>query len=168
MKIKRAIAYILGIIMLVSFTYLLSKKNAIVSMDYNVLKPTQPEIAVQQVADLRPGIYYFGYNSCAWCNEFIPVFTEVLEKRKMVAYSVDTKSDGFVGERYANIQNVYQRTTGQASLTVPFVIFINDKGEVKTHHGTLPGHDARILNLSKNQKKMLGEKIQDLICFVEE
>ncbi|MDE1809283.1 hypothetical protein CS331_021470 [Klebsiella pneumoniae subsp. pneumoniae] len=41
----------------------------------------------------QQGIYYFGFPTCPWCLELLPILDKELEKESMNAYAVNTRGD---------------------------------------------------------------------------
>ncbi|HHB9304373.1 TPA: transporter, partial [Enterococcus faecalis] len=57
--------------------------------------------------------------------------------------------------------------TGDESLSVPFIVAINNKKEVQVHIGTVKNHDATKTKLKRRQKEELSQSLNEMLIFSE-
>ena len=110
------------------------------------------------------GIIYFGYSTCPWCVEALPIMNEVAKEMGLSIYYVDKKSE-------INQENPdWEQTTteyldaayglnkdgeGTPRIYVPEVIVVKG-GEVLEHHmGTLKTHDATERKMNEGEQEEL-------------
>ncbi len=111
-------------------------------------------------------VYYFGYSTCPWCVEALPIMNEVAEAENINIFYIDKKAETSDDESAAAIEarlgDILDRDDeGKPHLYVPFVVVIKD-GEVIAHHtGTLDSHDA-------HERKMNEDEKQELKAIYEE
>lgn len=111
------------------------------------------------------GILYFGYPTCPWCVEAVPIMNEVAKSYDLSIYSINKKSEDSI----ANEQGFQEMTTildeaygldvddktGEPRLYVPEVVIVN-KGKITSHHmGTVDGHDATQRTMNEDEAKLL-------------
>lgn len=121
-----------------------------------------PEIIISRIENKDEGIYYFGFSTCPWCVELLPLLDETLEQNEKQAFVVNTRGEEFTDELRERTETIF-RTYQEGDLTVPFLIIISDKGEVKTHIGTVEGHDAQSVKLSEQQEEELRNLLNSLV-----
>lgn len=121
-----------------------------------------PDTIISRIEKKEAGIYYFGFESCPWCVELVPLLDEILEKNDKQAYVVNTRSEAFTDELRERTDKIYQAHQ-EGHLTVPFLVVISEKGEVQTHIGTVDGHDAYSTQMTAKQGEELRTLLQKLI-----
>lgn len=63
------------------------------------------------------------------------------------------------------LNRFFEKYTHQTSLSVPFVVSINSKGQVETHVGTVSDHDAEKARMTIQQKSDLKKFLDKMILF---
>lgn len=121
-----------------------------------------PEETIAAVAEKKEGIYYFGFPTCPWCKELSPVLNEVLKETGQKASVVNTRADNFTEELRSKLVTEFQKYQ-PGDLSVPFLVVIDKDGNVKSHVGTIEGHNAHIEVLNDEGKKVLKETLVNLL-----
>ena len=118
------------------------------------------------------GILYFGYNTCPWCRNSVPVLIDAaIDNDLKTIYYADIHEirNKEVRKELYEILDPYLRVNdeGKKSLAVPDVYAIK-KGKVKGHHiGTVESYKDPTAGMSKKQKKELKKIYTDLIKEVK-
>lgn len=117
------------------------------------------------------GIIYFGYPTCPWCIEALPIMNEVAKEKELSIYYVNKKSD--INQEHPEWE---QATTdildaaygldkdddGNPRIYVPEVIVVKD-GEVVDHHmGTLDEHDATERKMTDDEKEEVKKIYEEM------
>ena len=146
---------LLGVLLLLFF-------NPSSEKDQSFLKEQSVEV-VARVQNKNQGLYYFGFASCPWCQDLLPILEDELVASQSKIYTVNTKSSDFSEHQRSVITDVFRKNIGGDKLYVPFLVAINSAGEVKTHTGTVVGHDASKEGLSLKQQIELRKILKSLI-----
>ncbi|MER0123657.1 transporter accessory protein [Streptococcus sp. ZJ93] len=118
---------------------------------------------ISKIQQKEAGIYYFGFASCPWCQELLPLLIEELNAEDAQAYLINTKSSEFTEQNRQELTDIYLTYLQGDRLYVPFLVSINSKGDVRTHMGTVSGHNAKNKALSEEQKEELRKLLVDFI-----
>ncbi|PCS06160.1 transporter accessory protein [Lactococcus piscium] len=124
-----------------------------------------PEVSLKKLSDKQQGLYYFGFPTCSWCLALLPVFDERLEKLNVKLLVVNIRAEDYTSQDNILLETFFIKYTSEKRLTVPFVVAINSKGEVKTHIGTVDRHDATKEKMTKKQVETLHTVLDSLILF---
>ena len=114
------------------------------------------------------GIVYFGYSSCPWCRNIVPILVDtIIENDIDTLYYVDIHGNGLrqIKDELFEILEPYLRENdeGEKGLAVPDVYAIK-KGKIIDHHiGTVPSYKNPYEGMTKKQKKELKEIYTNLI-----
>ena len=114
------------------------------------------------------GIVYFGYNTCPWCRNSVPILIDVVKKNDIdTIYYVDIHGVNLksIEKRLYKILDEYLSLDedGEKRLAVPDV-YVVKKGKIMGHHlGTVPSYKNPTKGMSKKQKKELRKIYTDLI-----
>lgn len=120
---------------------------------------------MQNIKDNKSGLYYFGFESCPWCQDLLPQLQAELHNSSSKAYLVNTKSKDFTPEAKKVVTSIYKEHLGGDKLYVPFLVAINSKGQVRVHMGTVKGHDASSEEMNSEQLKELKNILSSLNEF---
>ena len=122
------------------------------------------------------GIIYFGYPTCPWCIEALPIMNEVAKEKELSIYYVNKKSDinqeNPEWEQAATdiLDAAYgldKDDDGNPRIYVPEVIVVKD-GEVVAHHmGTLDDHDATERKMSDDEKEEVKEIYEEMFSKLQ-
>ncbi|MGN1399101.1 MAG: hypothetical protein ACI4WG_03780 [Erysipelotrichaceae bacterium] len=112
-------------------------------------------------------ICYFGYESCPWCNDLLPILDEVCNEYQLKIYYLD-----FLAEENQNdiesleALNEFAKDylskdeEGNLKLFFPTVYYVQKGKLVNLHQGTVSNHDATAAPLTDNQKARLKYNLQ--------
>ena len=100
---KKIIKYIISFIIILSFIsifYMLSNKYADMSkyktyssdMDNMYINYTVKQLD-KDINDKKSRIVYFGFSDCPYCNDLLPILTEVNKKYNQKIYYIDTRKN---------------------------------------------------------------------------
>ena len=117
----------------------------------------------------KTGIIYFGFPSCPWCRNIIPVLLEVANDNNEVVYYFNPKevrgTDNADFAKLMEILDSYLNTdeNGEKVLYVPDVYFIKN-GKIVGHHlGSASSQTNPYEKLTDEQTKELKETYVNLI-----
>ena len=130
-------------------------------------------VSESQLIDLLKngtGILYFGYNTCPWCRNAVPVLIDtVIENDVDTIYYVDIhKLDiSSIREELYQILDSYleENDEGKKVLAVPDVYFIKNGEIIGEHRGTIDSYRNPYNSMSDDQKEELSNIYQN---FIEE
>lgn len=114
------------------------------------------------------GIIYFGYPTCPWCRNSVPILIDTCLKNGIdIIYYVDvheTNLNSIRSELYDILgPNLRSNDEGEKILAVPDVYVIKN-GIIMGHHlGTVESYKDPTKGMNKKQKKELEEIYTDLI-----
>lgn len=118
------------------------------------------------------GVLYFGYNTCPWCRNAVPVLIDTVKKNDIdtIYYADLHKLDmDSIRSKLYEILDSYLRDDGEGKkvLAVPDVYFIKN-GKIIGHHiGTVDSYKNPYDGMSKKQVKELSEIYYELIKEME-
>ena len=113
--------------------------------------------------DLKPGIYYYGFPTCPWCQELLPIYQQTLKNNQTQSYAVNTQKRTFTKYQCRILEQMYAKWTKSDDLTVPFIVGTRKDGKVRVHVGTVTGHNAKKRKMTLKQKEMLYRQLNSLI-----
>lgn len=114
------------------------------------------------------GILYFGYNTCPWCRNAIPVLINTVRDNDIdIIYYADIhKLDmASIREELYKILDSYleENNDGKKVLAVPDVYFLKKGKIVGEHRGTVDGYHNPYNKMNEKQKKELASIYQNYI-----
>lgn len=118
------------------------------------------------------GIYYFGYTTCPWCVEAVPIMNEVAKEFDFHIFYIDKKAETTKEEDSKAIEaripdKLDKDDDGNPHLYVPYVITIKD-GEITSYHtGTVDSHDAHERKMTNEEKAELKKIYQDMFQTIK-
>lgn len=116
----------------------------------------------------KTGIFYFGYNSCPWCRNVVPVLIDTVKENNIdTIYYIDThKLDlSDIKEELFNFlgDNLRLDDEGKKVLAVPDVYFIKDGNIIGHHLGSVDSYHNPYNEMTTKQKEELKSIYQNLI-----
>lgn len=116
----------------------------------------------------KTGIFYFGYNSCPWCRNIVPVLIDTVKENNIdTIYYIDTHklNLSYIKEELFNFlgENLRLDDKGNKVLAVPDVYFIKDGNIVGHHLGTVDSYHNPYNKMTTKQKEELKNIYQNLI-----
>lgn len=121
---------------------------------------------INDITSYKPGIYYMGFKECPWCIALVPVFEEVATDFDSEIVYLNTRDD-----KYSKDTQEMERLNAfitslpkelQNDGKVPFIISISKSGEIKTHLGTAPNHEAPNQAMTESQVSYLKARLTEL------
>ncbi|MGM9940782.1 MAG: hypothetical protein ACI32N_02180 [Bulleidia sp.] len=106
---------------------------------------------------------YFGFETCAWCLEAVPILNAcAMDENQEIGYintrlnpewtsNLDIDDYDLVVEKLGD--HLEYDNDGIRHLYTPHVFFIKDGKVVYDHEGTIEGHNAKETELSEDEKK---------------
>ncbi len=118
----------------------------------------------------KTGIIYFGYNTCPWCRNIVPILIDTVQANHIdTLYYVDIhKVDlSSIKTELVSLLDEYleENEEGEKGLAVPDVYFLKE-GKIIGHHlGTVDSYHNPYLGMNSDQKQELISIYQN---FIEE
>ncbi len=118
------------------------------------------------------GIYYFGYTTCPWCVEAVPIMNEVAKEFDVKIFYIDKKAETTKEEDSKAIEaripdKLDKDDEGNPHLYVPYVITIKE-GEITSYHtGTVDSHDAHERKMTDEEKAELKKRYQEMFQTIK-
>lgn len=116
----------------------------------------------------KTGVFYFGYNTCPWCRNIVPVLIDTVKENDIdTIYYVDTHSLDLTStkdELFSFLgDNLRSDEDGEKILAVPDVYFIKN-GKIIGHHlGTVDGYYNPYKGMSGSEKEELASIYEGFI-----
>lgn len=89
----------------------------------------------------------------------------VLSHELLHFFMAKIKEKHYSSQDNQKLNRFFEKYTHQKSLSVPFVVSINSKGQVETHVGTVSDHDAEKARMTIQQKSDLKKFLDKMILF---
>ncbi|MGT2832724.1 hypothetical protein [Streptococcus halotolerans] len=120
---------------------------------------------LSKMTSRQAGIYYYGFPECPWCQELVPVLERVLKEEETTAFAVDIHDKQYSQKDSQTLKSFYQDQVKQENVSVPFLVAINEAGEVRIHVGTVDGHNAKMKKMTRKQKEELTKALRELVIW---
>lgn len=140
---------------------------------YSLLKDDNPaysQLDLNEFADkydnkvLNDGVYYFGFESCPYCQQAVPVLNYALKEKNTYAYYVNIYTSRFDengnktehgDEYYARAQEFLDKYLDDDKVVyAPAVVFVKN-GKIKQYTLGLETKNGKIKLAKKNQNHLL-------------
>lgn len=120
------------------------------------------EKSLKDILTTKTGVVYFGYPTCPWCRNIVPILTNVLTNSKIdTLYYVNVESVSTEGVKDILEEYLKEDAQGNKRLFVPDVYFIQD-GKIQDHHrGTVSSYKNAFKGMNEEQKQELSEIYQE-------
>lgn len=119
------------------------------------------------------GVIYFGYSTCPWCRNVVPLLLDVVENSKvdnLYYYNIhSSKFDKeFKNDLFKYIESYLRKdTNNEYVIAVPDVYFIKNGKIIGRHLSTLKSQKSPYDGLTSSQKKELKKIYKDYIKVLE-
>lgn len=118
------------------------------------------------------GIYYFGYTTCPWCVEAVPIMNEVAKELGLNIFYIDKKAETTKEADSKAIEaripdKLEKDDDGNPHLYVPYVITIKDGTITSYHTGTVDSHDAHERKMTDKEKAELKKIYQEMFQTIQ-
>ena len=114
--------------------------------------------AVTKIKNKEAAIFYFGYPTCPWCIDAVPVMNEVAKETNHFIYYINTK-EASNEERDALkevVPELWQMgDDGKEHFYVPQTIAVQEGKLVSSNMGTVASHNA-------HERKMTSDEVAQL------
>ncbi|AMC92626.1 hypothetical protein AOC36_01035 [Erysipelothrix larvae] len=142
----------------------LSDYDLLTVTDHNFITGNYEDIMTSLLAK-EPGIYFFGYATCAWCRELVPELQEVVSEANLYVNYVDVSDRNNWTLALNNELTEFgsQFEEGAQYEGVPYVIFVGDDGTLAAHVGTLPTHNAQQRLMTDTERAYLQRVLRETI-----
>lgn len=133
---------------------------------HHFMKATMQDI-IDKIENKESGIVYFGYATCPWCIEAVPIMNEVAKTNDQFIYYVDKKASSSDETTTAKVESLLSDVLtkdddGKPHLYVPEVIIIQDGKVIANHLGTVEDHDAHERTLTTAEQAQLQTTYEDM------
>ncbi|CAM3646433.1 hypothetical protein ERUR111494_04875 [Erysipelothrix urinaevulpis] len=118
---------------------------------------------MKKIENKEPGLYYFGFSDCPYCQDLVPVLNETLVELDQKAIYIDVKNSSFQGisKAFQDFEATLPQDK-QSGGAFPYVMGIDKDGNVNTHKGTVQSHNLDT-GLTEDEAKYIKLKIKQLI-----
>ncbi len=119
------------------------------------------EKTLKDILTSGTGVVYFGYPTCPWCRNIVPILTDVLAASKLdTFYYVNVENVSTEGVKDILEDYLKEDEQGNKRLFVPDVYFIQD-GKIQDHHrGTVSSYKNAFQGMNDEQKQELSKIYQ--------
>lgn len=152
----------------------LNSSGIVVEVDSNVNIEYLKTSEVIDLLENKTGIIYFGFPSCPWCRNIVPILFDVAKENNQAIYYFNPSGLRGTGDGEFNkimtLLNDYLETNdeGEKTLYVPDVYFVKDGSIVGHHLGSAPSQTNPYVSLTENQKQELINIYKELINKIKE
>ncbi len=138
-------------------------------------KPMSFEEAIAFFEAKQSGLLYFGYPTCPWCQEVVPILHELISQTGVPVHYIQTRDEEGL-RLYTDSQRdditpylkdfIRNNASGQPTLYVPLVVAVENGQVIKGHQGTVSGHNAHEEELTSAQKQEVQNDLSELVNLV--
>lgn len=117
------------------------------------------------------GVVYFGFPSCPWCRNIVPILLDVLEDNNETLNYVNVRnlsSEDYNSLKEMLIDYLTNDKEGVPTFYVPDVYFIKEGKIVGNHLGSVKTQSNPYVSLDINQKEELYNIYNELLKKVKE
>ena len=116
------------------------------------------------------GVIYFGFPSCPWCRNIVPVLLDVLDKNNETLNYVNIRNlsnDNYLKVKELLNEYLTVESNGERIFYFPDVYFVKD-GKIIGHHiGSVKTQTNPNVSMDKKQKKELSNIYKELLKEME-
>lgn len=123
------------------------------------------------------GVIYYGYPSCPWCMEAVPIMNDAAMDHELTIYYVNKKSQDSIdhpeeeSKAISILESAYELDkdeNGEPHLYVPEVVVVK-KGKILSHkNGTIEGHDAHERTMNDDEARILKTIYENMFAEIVE
>lgn len=148
----------------------MSAYEGFIDEDHQFIKTDMSDFLLKLDANAT-AVYYFGYSTCPWCVEAVPILNEVAKEQNMPIYYIDKKAETSSEEESKKIEarlgdKLEADDEGNPHLYVPYVVAIRDGKVCAYHTGTVDAHDAHERKMTEAEKSELKQIYEDLFAAI--
>lgn len=113
-----------------------------------------------KLEEKQSGIFYFGFSTCPWCIEAVPIMNEAAKEADVHIYYIDKHAESSSEELIQQVEEkladrLQKNEEGKPTLYVPYVIVLKDGEIIAEHMDTVPGHDAHERKMNEEEQSEL-------------
>lgn len=148
---KKILILSLLLLALCGFMYkqnLSNKKEYIIKDD--------PQI-FSRIDNRKPGIYFFYFPECPWCEEILPILKEESDLKKKNIWMSNIHDKEFTSNDRDSLLKLYRQTNNGNEIMVPFIITINKSRHMTAQIGLISP------NIKYNRKTLIRKEVVSTI-----
>lgn len=133
--------------------------------------PMDFESAISFFQEGKSGVLYFGFYDCPWCQDVVPILSDVAAKNGGEVFYVQTR-DAQRQRLYTDEQKerivpylgnyMSENNEGVLTLYVPLIVRVQDGKVTMAHQGTVDGHQAGEREMSEEERLIVNRAIQNM------
>ncbi|QIK70752.1 thioredoxin [Erysipelothrix sp. HDW6C] len=140
-----------------------------IGKEHHFVSEALPDM-VSNIENKVEGIYYLGFATCPWCIELTPVMEDVASELNVSIHYLNVRDDAWKTNKLADRIMAFEETL-PASATksegyVPYLIIIDKDGNIKTHLGTVDGHEPSKAKMTEDQVNFLTIRLKEMFKTV--
>lgn len=147
----------------------LNESNVPLQVDHETKLTYLDTKQVVEFLEKKTGIIYFGFPSCPWCRNAIPVLLQVAKEKNMTVYYYDSSNipaeeeDDFSKVMSILYDHLTENEEGEKTLYVPDIYFLKNGQIVGNHLGTVESQTDPHIALTEEQKEELAKIYTELV-----
>lgn len=125
---------------------------------------------IKSIIENETGIVYFGYPSCPWCRNAIPVLVETAIANQLPIYYFDLTQFTEVDDTYnylLEIINQHFGTPDNEYIEVPLVLTIQNGNILASRIGTVGSHTDPYVAMTQDEMLELSQRYQEIIDYIK-
>lgn len=128
--------------------------------------------AIDYFVNKKSGVLYFGFETCPWCIEAVPILEQVANQQSVEINYIKTRDEDrnllYTDEQKTKITEyisdyMSDNDEGVLTLFVPLVLVVKDGVVLDGHEGTVEGHDAKERTMTDEEKSELEQIYTELL-----
>ena len=134
--------------------------------------PTSFDEAIDLFETKDSALVYFGFPDCPWCDEVVPILSELAKEQGVEVLYVRTRDDEktrlYTDEQRDEIKPylsdyIRNNLKGEPTLYVPLVISIRDGKVSQGHQGTVDEHDAKERVMTDEERQEVEDELRKIV-----
>ena len=125
---------------------------------------------ILSVIENKTGIVYFGYPSCPWCRNAVPILVETAVANQLPIYYFDLTQFTEVDDTYNSLLEIINKhlgTENQDYIDVPLVLTIQNGTILASRIGTVGSHTDPYVVMTQDEMLELSQRYQEIIDFIK-
>ena len=125
---------------------------------------------ILSVIENKTGIVYFGYPSCPWCRNAVPILVETAVANQLPIYYFDLTQFTEADDTYNSLLEIINKhlgTENQDYIDVPLVLTIQNGTILASRIGTVGSHTDPYVVMTQDEMLELSQRYQEIIDFIK-
>lgn len=125
---------------------------------------------ILEILENETGIVYFGYPSCPWCRNAVPVLVETAVANQLPIYYFDLTQFTEIDDTYNSLLEIINKhlgTENQDYIDVPLVLTIQNGTILANRIGTVGSHTDPYVVMTQDEMLELSQRYQEIINFIK-